>query len=445
MKNRILFEWFGNPITAPHLIEFFCWVLMLFASYQILVRILLPRLFELEEVEPSWQSTVLSATNRILGLLFLIAFVIYFGLDYTIHQADDLVVHISTVMVGLLIIQVARLLDWYTSQVLIHKYYTTREARADRRVAAGDAEASASKTVKYIVYVLAAIVLIRTFDLNFTIFQIPINDSSFAVRVSSVLTMVLVFVSARLLSWIVTQLVLFSYYRRKEVDPGRRYAINQLVTYFIYVIALFVIIDNWGLDLTVLWGGLAALMVGIGLGMQDVFKDLISGVILLSDRAVEVNDVIDVNGKVGKIKKIGLRTSMMKGRDDTFLILPNSSLISGSVHNWTHQDKKVRFSVKVGVAYGSDIEIVTEILLGLAKGHSKILTYPAPVVLFTDFGDSSLDFELLFWSQELMGIEKVVSELRYQIIDAFKQNNIVIPFPQRDVWIKTPGRSKGDQ
>ena len=243
---------------------------------------------------------------------------------------------------------------------------------------------------------------------------------------------------ARLSSWVVTQLILFSYYRKKEVDPGRRYAINQLINYFIYVIAIFVTVDNIGIDLTVLWGGMAALAVGIGLGMQDIFKDFIAGIILLSERSVEVNDVVNVNGKIGKIKKIGLRTSHMRGRDDTMLILPNASLVSNNVMNWTHLDNKVRFSVKVGVAYGSDTNIIKNILLDIAAKNGAVLTYPSPFVRFTDFGDSSLDFELFFWSEELMGIENVLSDLRYSINTAFLENNITIPFPQRDIWFKNP-------
>lgn len=131
----------------------------------------------------------------------------------------------------------------------------------------------------------------------------------------------------------------------------------------------------------------------------------------------------------------------MRGRDDTMLILPNSSLVSNNVMNWTHLDNKVRFSVRIGVAYGSDTNKIKDILLDIASKNSSVLTYPAPFIRFTDFGDSSLDFELFFWSEELMGIENVLSDLRYSINAAFVQNNIVIPFPQRDIWIREQAKN----
>jgi small-conductance mechanosensitive channel len=196
-------------------------------------------------------------------------------------------------------------------------------------------------------------------------------------------------------------------------------------------------VENMGIDLTVLWGGLAALLVGIGLGMQDVFKDFISGIILLSERSVEVNDIVNVNGKIGRIKKIGLRTSLMRGRDDTMLILPNSSLVSNNVMNWTHQNNKVRFSVSVGVAYGTNTDLVKSLLLAVAVDNNKVLTYPAPFIRFTDFGNSSLNFELFFWSEELMRIENIISDLRFAINDAFLKHQITIPFPQQDVWLRS--------
>jgi small-conductance mechanosensitive channel len=400
-------------------------------------KILLPHYFGREGVDIYWQKRLLGTVHLIFLSLVPIAFLYSFDLDSIIYQSSGYSFRISTLILGLIVIQIARLMDWYTSKVLLHKYYSTRESRADRNFKPLTSAEKASSTVQYIVYLVAIMILIGTFDLNKTLLEIPIRDSTFPLRISSLLTIVLVFLVARLLSWVVTQLVLFSYYRKNEIDPGRRYAINQLVTYFIYVISIFVMIENIGIDLTVLWGGLAALLVGIGLGMQDIFKDFISGIILLSERSVEVNDVVNVNGKVGRIKKIGLRTSLMKGRDDTMLILPNSSLVSNNVMNWTHQNSQVRFSVAVGVAYGSDTELVKKILSEIALENGNVLSYPAPFIRLTDFANSSLNFELFFWSEELMGIENVISDLRFSINSAFVRNQVVIPFPQRDVWLKS--------
>jgi small-conductance mechanosensitive channel len=277
---------------------------------------------------------------------------------------------------------------------------------------------------------------VSAFNLNKTLIQIPMKDDVFPLKVNSIFVAVLVFLLATLLAWVVTQLLLFSYYRRHEIDPGKRFAINQLVTYFIYVIALFVIVDNLGIQLTVLWGGIAALLVGVGLGMQDIFKDFISGIILLSDRTVEVHDVVTINNQIGEIRKIGLRTSFVLGRDDTMLIIPNSRLISDQVINWTQQDRKVRFSVKVGVAYGSDPQLIKKLLLRAVSENDSISNVPTPFVRFKDFGDSSLDFEVFFWSYHLMDIENVISDLRFAISRLFQEAGVTIPFPQRDLWIR---------
>jgi small-conductance mechanosensitive channel len=434
--ESIVFQIFGRGFTITQILTFILWAICLFAVHHIVVRILFPSYFNKENIDKHSQKRLSNTVSRILITLLAIALILSFDLDIIIYQSVNYSFRLSTVILGLVVIQLARLLDWYTSKVLIHKYYSSRETRADKNIPGRNIEQRASNTMQYIVYIIAIMVLIGTFDLNRTLFVVPIKDNSFPIRITSLFIIILIFQVARLFSWIVTQLFLFSYYRKKEVDPGRRYAINQLVTYFIYVIALFVTVDNIGIDLTVLWGGLAALAVGVGLGMQDVFKDFVSGIILLSERSVEVNDVVNVNGKIGKIKKIGLRTSLMKGRDDTMLIVPNSSLVSNNVMNWTHLDQKVRFSVKVGAAYGSDTVKIKNVLLEIATRNTSVLTYPAPFVRFTDFGNSSLDFELFFWSEELMGIENVLSELRFSINEAFVQNHITIPFPQRDVWLK---------
>ena len=436
-------EVLGIPISLDRILTLFAWALLFYVLNHITTRILLPHYFDKEEIDESWQKRLLVTIRRIFLSLLPIVFLKVFDVDKIIYQSAGYLFRISTIIMGLVIIQIARVLDWYTSKVLLHKYYSTRESRADRSFKAINSEERASKTVQYIVYLLAAMVLIGIFDLNRTLLLIPIKDSTFPVRVSSLLTILLVFLIAQLLSWIVTQLILFSYYRKKEVDPGRRYAINQLVTYFIYVISVFVMVENIGIDLTVLWGGLAALLVGIGLGMQDIFKDFISGVILLSERSVEVNDVVNVNGKVGRIKKIGLRTSLMKGRDDTMLILPNSSLVSNNVMNWTHQNNRVRFSVSVGVAYGTNTDLVKKVLMEIAVKNPNVLSYPQPFIRFTDFANSSLNFELFFWSQELMAIENVISDIRFEINHAFLDNKITIPFPQRDVWLKSDTEDKG--
>jgi len=209
-----------------------------------------------------------------------------------------------------------------------------------------------------------------------------------------------------------------------------------LVSYIVYIVAIIAAIDNLGIKMTIFWGGAAALLVGIGLGLQEVFKDLTSGIILLFERTVEIGDIIEISGTVGMVRKIGLRTSLVQTRDNIMLLVPNSKLVSENVINWSHTDSKARFSVSVGVAYGSDTELVRSILLEAARRNKRILDYPKPSVRFVEFGDSSLDFKILFWSKSMMVIENVKSELRFTIDFLFRENKVTIPFPQRDVWLR---------
>jgi len=238
-----------------------------------------------------------------------------------------------------------------------------------------------------------------------------------------------------------TQLVLYGYYRKKDINVGTQFAINQLLKYVIYVLAIIIAIENLGFHMTVIWGGLAALLVGIGLGLQQTFNDFFSGLILLFERSVEVGDVLEIEGLVGTVKRIGLRASLVETRENFSVIVPNSKLVTQNVINWSHFDNKVRFKISIGVAYGSDAEKVKKVLIETAKKNPYLIDYPPPFVRLTDFADSSMQFELHFWSRNFIIIEDVRSDLRFAINQAFNENGIHIPFPQRDIWIRKAGDS----
>ncbi len=249
------------------------------------------------------------------------------------------------------------------------------------------------------------------------------------------LLILLIMASARLIIWVVNRLLLSNYFKRKNLDVGRQYAIQQIVSYLIWAFTVFAILELLGVA-TAVMAGLAAFLVGIGLGMQDVFKDLASGIIILIEGTADVGDVIEIDGQPAVVKEIGLRTSVVETRDHISIIIPNSRLVVEAVTNWSHNNDFRRFWVSVGVAYGSDVDKVTKLLLQAALDHPMVLKVPAPVVFFEDFGNSSLDFKLYFYSEELFAIPRVRSEIRYAIDKLFRENNIEIPFPQRDLWIR---------
>lgn len=222
----------------------------------------------------------------------------------------------------------------------------------------------------------------------------------------------------------------------QSVNRGRQYAAQQIIKYFFFIIGAILVLDNFGIDITTLLLGSAALLVGVGIGLQRTFNDLISGLILLFEGSVSVGDIVNVHGMVATVSKIGIRTSIVETRDNIKVIIPNSQFIEQDVINWTHNNKIARFQVNVGVAYGSDPNLVKECLLEVADEIKGILETPPPSVIFKEFGDSALNFEILFWSNRFWGIEQIKSDIRFGIDKKFKEHNIEIPFPQMDVHLK---------
>jgi small-conductance mechanosensitive channel len=225
----------------------------------------------------------------------------------------------------------------------------------------------------------------------------------------------------------------------KDTDHGRSNSLFQIVKYVIWVVAVLFSLQSIGFNLDILVAGSAALMVGIGFGLQNIFNDFTSGIIILIEGTINVGDIIEADDTVGKVTEIRLRTSKVLTRDDTVLIIPNHKFISDQVTNWSDNMNETRFSVTVGVAYGSDVQLVKECLLKAARQHSQISNSPIANVRFTNFGDSSLDFELFFWSAHVFRIGEIESDLRFTINDLFIENNIRIPFPQRDVHMIPQG------
>jgi small-conductance mechanosensitive channel len=223
----------------------------------------------------------------------------------------------------------------------------------------------------------------------------------------------------------------------RERDQGVYWSVFLFVKYLTWVIVVIVLLDTVGVRISVLLASIAALLVGVGLGIQQLFNDIASGLVLIIERNLQINDVIQLDDDtVGKVIEIGLRTSKIKTRDDIVMIVPNSKFVNDRIINWSHIDFKTRFCVEVGVAYGSDIKLVSELLKSCASIHSKIANKPAPFVRFNNFGESSLDFQLYFWVKETFLVENIKSDLRFAIDDAFRKNGVTIPFPQRDVHLK---------
>ena len=213
--------------------------------------------------------------------------------------------------------------------------------------------------------------------------------------------------------------------------------------YFVYTVVTLVAFDTIGLNLTTLFAASAALLVGVGLALQTFIQDIISGIFILADQSVHVGDIIQVEGQIGKVESIQLRTTRAVTRDNRVLIIPNHKFMASILYNWTENGTLTRESIIVGVAYGSDVDRVRELLLEVASQHRMVLKKPLPIVLFNDFGDNALLFELLIPINRSFESNIVKSDIRFAIDKAFRENNIEIPFPQRVVHLPKNTPSNG--
>ena len=221
-----------------------------------------------------------------------------------------------------------------------------------------------------------------------------------------------------------------------KIDKKRRMTVFLLMKYFGWFISVFISLNVVGINLTALMFGSTAVLVGIGLGLQNIFKDLISGLFLLFEGSLKIGDIIEADGVVGRVMEINLRSSEVMTRDDVTIIIPNSKFVAEKVVNWSHDNESVRFTIGLSVAYGSDVEKVFSCLEETMLSHNAVENSPKPFVQFSNFGESALEFQMLFWSNESFRIEVVKSELRRQAYKNLKESGLAIPFPQRDVHLK---------
>ena len=205
--------------------------------------------------------------------------------------------------------------------------------------------------------------------------------------------------------------------------------------WFIYVVIFLLTFHSLGINVTGIFAASAALLIGIGLALQTLFQDIISGVFILVDQTVHVGDIIEIEGKIGRVEEIKLRTTRAVTIDNKILIIPNHLYLENSLYNWTQNGTTTRENVKVGVAYGSDVQLVKQLLLQAAKSQPEVLETPEPSVLFIDFGESSLNFQVAFTINDSFNARVRQSAIRFEIDRLFREHNVSIPFPQRDIHI----------
>jgi small-conductance mechanosensitive channel len=256
------------------------------------------------------------------------------------------------------------------------------------------------------------------------------------VTIASLIAAALIFAAAWGLSALLQRL-LTRVYRRRSIEAGVQYALNRLLHYTIIALGAVVALDNLGVSVTALAGVGAILAVGIGFGLQNIAQNFVSGIILLLERPVKQGDFVEIGETRGTVRSIRARATIVTTLDNIDILVPNGQFITEAVVNQTFSDRYVRIRINVGVAYGSDTDLVRRTLLRVVQEHPDVVNRDETTVLFRDFGESSLDFTLIAWVREAADQGRVASDLRFAIDAAFREQRIQIPFPQRDLHLKS--------
>jgi len=275
------------------------------------------------------------------------------------------------------------------------------------------------------------------FDSIWDFLQEPIfTVSGEGISIMSFFYLVIVILFAVILSRLVIRFLKRNVYSKMEIEEGAQYTLSRLVKYILLAVGILIGLQMVGFDLSILafLGGL--LGVGIGFGLQNIFLNFASGLILLFERPVQVGDIVELDGLTGTIKNVGFRISVINTFDNESLIVPNSHLVTERVTNLSYGgDIRVRFHLPIGVAYGSDIDRVKQVLLEISESEEKVLEDPAPKVVFKEHADSSLNFELIGWANSPGDRAAVLSSAREKIDEKFNEEGIEMPYPTRDVYL----------
>jgi len=266
-------------------------------------------------------------------------------------------------------------------------------------------------------------------------YKFPVGN--FTVSITGVVIGVLVLILALLASRAISAIIERRIAKRQYIDPGIRYTVARLTHYLVLTIGvLYALKSAFNLDLTSIAVLFTALSVGIGFGLQYLASDVAAGFILLFERPIRVGDRVTIGSDEGDVHSINLRTTVVMTNDRIAVIVPNSNLVRDRVINWSYGDPRARIAIPISVAPDSDVELVTQTLLRAAEDVDDILTQPAPKVQFLKFGDSSLDFRLLVWSNKPRAHRQIRSDVNYRIEKLFREAGIQLSSPQFDVRLR---------
>ncbi|WP_334311655.1 cyclic nucleotide-binding domain-containing protein [Kamptonema animale] len=278
--------------------------------------------------------------------------------------------------------------------------------------------------------------MLKSFDKVFTtpLFYLGDKHLSLSAIVQLLFLALAVFVIARVLSeWIKRGLLV-----RMKLDRGSREAIAALSTYILAACGLIIVLQSAGINLRSLTVVAGVVGIGFGFGLQNLASNFISGITLLFEHQIRVGDFVEIDHLAGTVENISIRSTIIRTIDGLFVIVPNIKFVENNIINWSYKDPKCRIRVPVGVAYGTDPLLVTEVLLVAARMEPNVLSHPSPKVWFQKFGDSALNFELLVWIDHPQESDQIKSALNFLIEHELRNRGIEIPFPQQDLWLRNP-------
>jgi len=381
-----------------------------------------------------------------LASLYLISLVALVGLLTALLGFATLSIHLIEAVLGTIIIifmvrMTIHLADGGITEFLRLNWVRDRQLVMKLGISTGERLKTLARIFILInagLYLLVAWGVYNDIDETLTtLLSYEYTIGGFNISVYMVAMVTLVLYLTNLVSWLLQALVDAHYMTPRRIDYGVKAALKRLLHYTLFTIGFFVAISMAGLDLqkfTIIAG---ALSVGIGFGLQNIVNNFVSGLILLFERPVKVGDTINIDEQWGTITRIGMRSTVFETLDRSEVIVPNSDLISQKVTNWTFTTNVSRIVLTVGVAYGSPLDKVLDILIRVAKEHPDILKDPESSAIFTGFGESSIDFELRVWVSDISKRLKIKSDMGQAVDRYFREEGITIPFPQRDLHLRS--------
>lgn len=265
------------------------------------------------------------------------------------------------------------------------------------------------------------------------------NAGDTAIKLNQIIIALLTAIIGLWLAKLLTGIISARLVRVSKVSETVAYTFGKVIYYVAAAVVLLIAMQVAGIPTTVFTVLGGALAIGVGFGAQNLFNNLISGIIILTEKPIRRHDIVEIDGMEGKVAEIGNRRTRIRRSDGVDVLVPNATFLETNVINWTLHDAHIRGKVGIGVAYGSPVKQVRELMLQVAKAHEKVENTPEPVVLFTEFGDNSLNFLMYFWTQvqSPMDRNRLESDLRFAIDEFFHEHGITIAFPQRDVHLDT--------